>query len=152
MNVCEFLCERHVDFDLLPHPTTYTAQHMAQALHVPGGHVAKTVVLDADGENVLAVLPATDNIDLPRMADILHCESLRLVRESELSALFPDCERGAVPPFGSQCSMRTLVDRALTHDVHIVFEGNSHDESISMRYDDFERIENPQVVDFVYHQ
>jgi Ala-tRNA(Pro) deacylase len=148
MNVREFLQTESVPFEVLPHHNTYTAQHLAQTLDVPGDNVAKTVLLRVDNEFVLAVLPATHQVSLSMAADCLHAKSVELASEDELTVVFPDCELGVAPPFGKQYGVQTIVDRSLTEDEHIVFEGNSHSEAIYLRYQDYAKIEQPRVESF----
>lgn len=148
MNVQKFLSEGGRAFEVLKHPTTFTAQQVAQAVHVPGDEVAKTVVLKADGRYVMVVLPSTHQVDLAKARDVLQAGAVALADEGEFVRLFPDCEPGALPPFGSQYGQTTLVDESLTRDEQIVFEGNTHHEAIRMRYRDYEELERPQVADF----
>jgi Ala-tRNA(Pro) deacylase len=150
MNVDNFLSERNVAFDLIPHRDTYDAQRMAQVLHVAGREVAKTVLLRADGDYayVVAVLPATKHIDLAKAGKVLGGTKLELATEVEIAEHCPDCEFGVLPPFGSQYNMRTLVDESLTEDEEIYFEGNTHHESIRMKFADFRRLEEPLIASF----
>jgi Ala-tRNA(Pro) deacylase len=145
VNVESFLTNRNVPFDMLPHRTEYSASRTAQALHVPGANFAKTVVLDVDGRPVMAVLQATCSINLPNVQRELGAQDVHLMTEDRLKQLFPDCELGAVPPFGSQYNMETLVDDGLADDEHIVFDGNTHDRAVYMRYYDYANIEHPHV-------
>ena len=151
MNVQEFLQAESVPFEVLPHRSTYTAQHLAHTLDVPGDNVAKTVLLNVDDEFVLAVLPATHQVSLSMLKDCLHARSVKLATEEELERVFPDCERGVAPPFGTQYGLATIVDRSLTDDEHIVFEGNSHCEAIYLRYYDYAKIEHPRIESFTTH-
>lgn len=151
MDVKQFLTERGVAYDVIEHRSTYTAQQLAEAVHTRGDEVAKTVLLKADGKTVLAVLPSTHNIDLKKAKEAIGAGQIELASESEFGELLPDCEVGAVPPFGSSYGMQTLVAEPLTKDEEIVFEGNSHQEAIRMRYRDFATIEKPQVAAFSYH-
>ena len=150
MNVQQFLNERHVAFDVLAHRATYDAQRMAQAVDVPGREVAKTVLLRCPGghDYAVAVLPATRRIDFTRAAKALGGEMVELATEIEISRHCPDCEIGALPPFGSQYGMKTIVDKSLAEDEEIVFEGNTHEEAIRMKYTDFCRLEKPQIASF----
>jgi Ala-tRNA(Pro) deacylase len=150
MNVTEFLKERKVGFEMIPHRDTYDAQHLAQALHVPGREVAKTVLLSADHRYryIVAVLPATKTVDFTKASHLLGGSKLELATESEISQHCPDCELGALPPFGSQYGMRTIVDTSLAEDDEIVFEGNSHHEAVRMKFRDFLGVEQPLVGDF----
>lgn len=108
MIVSEYLKEKRVPFELIPHRETFDAQRMAQVLHVSGHEVAKTVLLKADRGfvYVVAVLPANRNIDLDRASQMLGGGKLELATESEISQHCPDCEVGALPPFGSQYDMK----------------------------------------------
>src|SRR5262245_60614540 len=136
MNVADFLTKQNVEFQVLPHPDTYDAQHLAQVLHIPGREVAKTVLLRANGGSkyLVAVLPATRHIDFAKASAALGGSSLQLATEVEISSHCPDCEIGVLPPFGSQYGMLTLVDENLTKDEQIVFEGNTHHDAIRMSF------------------
>jgi Ala-tRNA(Pro) deacylase len=150
MNVCKFLEERGVAFELLPHAAAFDAQHLAQVLHVPGREIAKTVLLRANHRfgYLVAVLPATKHIDFQQLSrQMCGCE-IELASESEIAEHCPDCEFGVLPPFGSQYMMRTVVDESLAEDPEIVFEGNTHEEAIRMRFQDFMRVEEPLILAF----
>src|SRR5437870_4672900 len=114
MRLDELLSNHHIAFQHLHHRPTYTANRMAQTLHVPGQEVAKTVLLRADGRYLLAVLPATYMIDLDQLRHDLDADDLEMASESEMDRVFPDCERGAIPPFGSMYHLETVVDESLT--------------------------------------
>ena len=147
MNISEFLDRNNIDFDILPHDETYEAQRMAQSVHESGHHVAKTVLLRLGADNyVVVVLPATRSVDFEAAQKAFGVEQVNLATEQEMSQHCPDCEVGALPPFGSQYTMKTVVDESLTNEDTIVFESNTHSESIRMKYTDFERLENPEVV------
>ena len=147
MNVQRFLNEHHVPFDILTHEPTYDAQHMAQAVHVPGREVAKTVLLRANHgyKYLVAVLPATSMIDFAKASRNLGDTELALATELEMADVCPDCEIGALPPFGSHYGLNTVVDESLAADETIVFEGNAHTEAIRMKFADFCDLEHPLV-------
>jgi len=146
MNVESYLKSCGVPFDMLPHRSEYTASRTAQALHVPGHIFAKTVVVQADDHPVMAVLPSTRWLNMDRLQQALGCRRVTLSPESEFQSLFPDCELGALPPFGSQYHMETIVDDGLAADEYIVFDGNTHDRAVSMRFSDYANIEHPRVM------
>ena len=145
MNVQDFLRQRVVEYDLISHRDTYDAQRMAATIHVSGHDVAKTVLLKADGgyAYIVAVLPADKTVDLARASELLGGSRLELATELDVSQHCPDCEVGALPPFGSQYGMKTLVDDSLVEAEQITFEGNTHHEAIRMKADDFREIEQP---------
>jgi Ala-tRNA(Pro) deacylase len=148
MNVQQFLEQRHIPFQMLNHRPTYAAQRLAQVVQVPGGEVAKAVLLRADDGFVLAVLAATRGVNVDRVQELVGADNVELASEAECGDCFPDCELGAVPPFGSKYGMRTLVDRSLSEDEEIVFEGNTHHEAIRMKFRDFMELEHPRLADF----
>jgi Ala-tRNA(Pro) deacylase len=148
MRLDEFLTSRQVPFTRLPHRAAYTANRVAQTLHVPGKEMAKTVLVRTGHGHVLAVLPATHRVDLERLRQDLGEEQVGLATEGEMERLFPDCERGTMPPFGSLYQLPTLVDESLAADEEIVFEGQNHEEAIRMTYRDYEAVEHPRVGHF----
>ena len=114
--------------------------------------MAKTVLLKSDTDYLLAVVPATHTIDLADARVLLRSDYLELASEEELAKRFPDCETGAVPPFGSQYGMTTLVDSSLAEAEEIVFEGNTHNEAVRMRFGDYFELEKPVVTQLSYHE
>ncbi len=131
----DFLRTHHVEFHVLTHPTAYTAQEEAAITHTPGREWAKTVVCFADETPVLAVLPAHHSVDLDRLRALAGASRLRLATEAEMVALYPGCEAGAMPPLGPMYGQRVFVDRALEHDVEVVFNAGTHVDAVRMRYD-----------------
>ena len=149
MNVLAFLTDRCIEFDVIPHRDTFDAQRLAQSLHVSGVEVAKTVLLKADRgyAHIVAVLPANRKVDLAKVSVALGGSKIELANENDLKAHCPDCEFGALPPFGTHYAMKTLVDTSFAHDGEITFEANSHHEAIRMKFDDFLRLESPLAAD-----
>jgi Ala-tRNA(Pro) deacylase len=148
MRLDDVLSSRHIPFERLHHRPAYTANRMAQMLHVPGREVAKTVLLRTDQGYVLAVLPATHQIDLTQMRQELGANSVEMATEAEMDRLFPDCERGAIPPFGSMYNLPTLVDESLAEDESITFEAQNHEEALRIAYRDFQEMEHPRMGHF----
>jgi Ala-tRNA(Pro) deacylase len=140
----DVLVSRRIPFQRLPHRRTYTANRMAQVLHVKGQEVAKTVLVKTDHGPMLAVLPATHHIDLEQFGEDLGGDHVELASEKEMERLFPDCECGAVPPFGSLYQVPTIMDDSLTVDETIVFDGGNHEHAIRMALRDYEAVEHPR--------
>jgi Ala-tRNA(Pro) deacylase len=134
-----------VPYTVLPHRPAFTAQEEAAAAHVPGRDWAKVVICVADGEPIQAVLAAPLVVNLDRLLVLAGASSIRLAREDELAGLFPDCETGAMPPFGPLYGQRVFVDVALAAEPDIVFNAGSHTEAIRMRYADFAAATKPIV-------
>jgi Ala-tRNA(Pro) deacylase len=152
MKIAELLELNECWYEHIPHQATYSAQRLAQELHVPGPEVAKTVLLRADSngehEFVVAVLPANKNIDFDRVAELINSKKVQLATELEIGTRCPDCEFGVLPPFGSRYGMKTIVDSALAQDEEIWFEGNSHIDAFRMKFNDFKRLEQPVIATF----
>jgi Ala-tRNA(Pro) deacylase len=146
--ISKYLDQHHARYSVLSHPTAYTAQEEAAAAHVPGREWAKTVVCVADGQPILAVLPAPFAVDLQRLRQTAHARSVRLAREHEFATLYQDCEPGAMPPLGPLYGQRVFVDQHLTTDREISFSAGSHDDAIRMSYREFERLAHPTVSEF----
>jgi Ala-tRNA(Pro) deacylase len=143
MSIRDFLQGRHVWFETLIHCPAPTATRRARSIRVSGRSVAKGVLIKVEGGDVLAVLPATHRIDLPRLARVLGAGEVRIATEDEVSSVFDDCERGALPPFGSLYGLKTVIDASLAGSCDFVFVANARHEGIRMRYRDYERIEAP---------
>jgi len=146
--VQEFLRKSNVPYTVFPHAPAFTAQEEAAVTHVPGRNWAKAVVCFADGEPIQAVVPADLEVNLEQLADLASAGDVRLADESELAWLYPDCELGAMPPFGPLYRQRVYVDQSLTGDEEIVFNAGTHSDAVCMRYADYEELTNPVVGSF----
>lgn len=133
------------DYEVLEHPQAFTAQEEAAATHVPGQNWAKTVVVKADDRYVLAVLPATRQLDLDALAEAVGAQAVALADEDEFDALYPDCEPGAMPPFGHLYQQTTVVDRSLAEDEYIVFHAGDHRTAVKLPYRVYQELESPEV-------
>ncbi|HYT67234.1 MAG TPA: YbaK/EbsC family protein [Vicinamibacterales bacterium] len=143
--VQEFLRRGNVAYSVFQHVPAFSAQEEAAVSHVPGRDWAKAVVCFADGEPIQAVVPADREVDLARLAVLARAGEVRLAFETELDWLYPDCERGAMPPFGPLYRQRVFVDESLAREEQIVFNGGTHEDAICMRYVDFEALAKPTI-------
>jgi Ala-tRNA(Pro) deacylase len=148
MTIHEFLREAHVPYSVVPHRLALTAQEEAAAAHVPGRDWAKVVVCVIDDEPVEAVVPAPSFVNLTQLLALAGGSSIRLANEAELRRLFPDCEVGAMPPFGPLYSQTVFVVAALASEPEIVFNAGTHRDAIAMRWNDFVKMVNPIVGKF----
>jgi Ala-tRNA(Pro) deacylase len=131
------------------HPRVVAAQRLAASVHVSGYRVAKSVLVEADGQRVMAVLPAADIVDPARLAAALGAQRVRILHESEFLDLFTECEPGAEPPFGALFGLPVVLDRRLAQARgSLVFRAGSHEEALEMKPEDFLRLERPRVADF----
>jgi Ala-tRNA(Pro) deacylase len=132
-----------VPYQEYPHPPTYSAAHLAQALHVTGHRVAKTVFLVAGNRPVAVVLPANSQVDPDRVATVLGSKDIRFASEGEIAAWFKGCKPGGVPPLRLRGEERILMDRSLAHFGQIVFPAGSPEVAVKVRFRDWYRMVRP---------
>jgi len=140
----EFLDSNGVKYITIPHRPAYTAMEIAESAHVPGKDMAKTVIVDVDGRLAMAVLPATKHVSVERLGRSMGAQHVGIAKEGEFRFDFPDCEVGAMPPFGNLFNMEVLVDPRLAEDEEIAFNAGTHSEVLRMAYKDFERLVHPR--------
>ena len=143
-----YLDENNVKYLTLRHSSAYTSQEIAAAAHVSGKELAKTVMINIDGKMAMAVLPASYQIDFDNLKEIFGTRNVSLASETEFMYRFPDCEVGAMPPFGNLYDMEVYVAESLSEDKEIAFNAGSHTELIRLSYADYERLVEPRVFKF----
>ena len=144
----KFLDDEKVKYVSITHSPAYTAQEVAQSAHVPGRIMAKTVIVDMDGEMAMVVLPATRKIILQDLREITGSDRLKLATEDAFRQKFPDCDTGAMPPFGNLYGMEVYAAESLGEAGELAFNAGTHTEVIKMAYSDFERLVSPKVMSF----
>ena len=142
----EFLDHEGIKYVTIRHSPAFTSQEIAASAHVRGRELAKTVVVKLDGRMALAVLPASVKVDLELLRRASGARLVELATEPDFINAFPECELGAMPPFGNLYRMPVYVDEQLSEDVEIAFNAGTHSELIRLAYDDFERLVRPTVV------
>ena len=142
----KFLDEHDVEYITISHSPAYTAQRIAELTHIPGKELAKTVIVKTDDEFAMAVLPASHRVDLDYLKRGVDAEEVEIASEAEFKSVFPDCEVGAMPPFGNLYDMDVYVAEQLRDDEEIAFNSGSHTELVRMSYKDFERLVAPKVI------
>ena len=143
--VREFLDSHRVKYVLLSHSPAFTAQEVAASAHVPGKDLAKTVMVKTDGRMAMAVVPASHKVNFDHLREVAGAKQVELADEQEFKDRFPDCDIGAMPPFGNLYGMDVFVSETLSRDKEIAFNAGSHTELIRLPYKDFERLVQPKV-------
>jgi len=146
-----FLRDAGAQFETHTHSPAYTAQEVAKVEHVPGITVAKVVMVMADGELAMMVLPAPYRLDTKKTAAVVGVRDVRLATEEEFSPAFPGLDVGAMPPFGDFCNVPTYVDESLAEDDYIVFQAATHTDAMRMKYADYARVAQPIIADIAVH-
>ena len=142
----EFLDSNKVKYISIQHSPAYTAQEIASVAHIPGKELAKSVIVNVDGKIAMAVLPASHRVDFKRLKEAIGAKEVKLAKEPEFEGTFPDCQLGAMPPFGNLYGVDVFADESLTEDEEFAFNACSHTELIRLAYRDFEELVKPQVM------
>ena len=142
------LDNRHIKYMAINHSPAYTAQEIASEAHIPGKEMAKTVMVKLDGKLAMTVIPANYQVDFDLLQEATGAKKVELAIEEEFKYTFPECEIGAMPPFGSLYNMETYVAESLADDEQICFNAGSHHELIKLAYKDYEEMVHPKVLKF----
>ena len=142
----EFLESQKTAYEIIQHSPAFTTQEVAAITHIRGKELAKTVILKLNGTLAMFVLPAGLRVDLDQLRRELDIPDVELATENEFRARFPDCETGAMPPFGMLYGMEVYVAEPLSHDREIAFCAGSHRELVRMKYLDFARLVAPKIL------
>ena len=141
----QMLDQHGIKYISINHSTAYTARETAASTFVPRREFAKTVIVDLDGEKVMAVLSASRHVDLEALRKLSHTNVARLATEDEFREMFSDCELGAMPPFGSLYGTRVFVDEMVTEVDDLCFNAGTHEQILRMEYLDYLKLEQPVI-------
>lgn len=144
----DLLDSNKIKYTTISHSPAYTAQQIAASAHIPGRELAKTVVIKLNGKMAMAVLPASHKVDFDLLKKATEAGKVELASEQEFKDMFPECEVGAMPPFGNLYGMDVFVAESLAEDDEIVFNACSHKELIRMTFKDYEKLAKPKVIKF----
>ncbi|WP_299577222.1 aminoacyl-tRNA deacylase [uncultured Sunxiuqinia sp.] len=144
----DYLDKNNIEYITIRHSLAFNAQQIAATTHIPGKELAKTVMVKIDGKMAMAVLPASYLVKLDVLKELIGAKKVELANEMEFKHLFPECEIGAMPPFGNLYDMEVFVAESLAEDEEIAFNAGTHVELIRMTYADFERLVQPVVLAF----
>jgi len=135
-----------IPYEIIPHAKAFTAGMAAAVERIARHQQAKVVMVSSKKGPVMAVLPADRKLDLRKLRSIIH-EPVALQSEAEFVPSFPDCQPGAMPPFGNLYGLPTCVDQHLADEDYIIFEAGTYTDAIKIRYGDYERAAKPLVAD-----
>ncbi len=145
----EFLDSQRVKYVSISHSRAFTAMEVAASAHVAGKELAKTVIVKVDGKMAMVVIPATSRVDFDILKRQIGAQHVELAAEREFRDKFPECELGAMPPFGNLYGMQLFVSESLAQEEELAFSAGSHNELIRLKYEDFERLTKPTMVNFL---
>ncbi len=142
--ITEFLDGSKARYVLLIHSPAFSAQEVAESVHLPGRFIAKTVIIKVDGRLAMAVVPATTDLNLRALRDQLGARHVELADETDFANRFRGCQLGAAPPFGRLFGIDTYVDEELAREESIVFNAGTHSHAISMAFNEYQRLAQPK--------
>ena len=148
----QVLDQQKIKYISINHSPAYTARETAASTFVPRREFAKTIIVDIDGEKVMAVVSASRHVSIEALRNLAHANEVRLASEDEFGELFPDCEVGAMPPFGSLYNMRVFVDEMVTEVDDLCFNAGSHEQILRMDCRDYLKLEQPAIGRFAIEE
>lgn len=152
-NIKQYLEEEGINFDIICHGETFTSNDEARAVGIESGHMAKTLVIKTGGGGeVLAVVPASERVDIHKLRDATNDNHARLATEQEMQEDHAEFELGAVPPLGELLGAPVLLDQRLEKADEVVFAGGTHKDSIKVSGEDFLKLTHPMIVDLVQEE
>lgn len=146
----EFLDSRQIKYLVISHSVAYTAQGIAALVHLSGKKLAKTVIVKIDGVLAMAVVPASMHVDLDLLRTAAGAGVVEVATEQEFKDAFPDCETGAMPPFGNLYDMPVYADASLAENEEITFNAGTHRELMRMGWRDLTRLVDAQIVNLTH--
>ena len=146
----EFLDSHNVKYLVISHSIAYTAQGIAALVHLSGKKLAKTVIVRMDGKLAMAVVPASFHVDVDLLRNAAGAQTVEVASEQEFKDAFPDCETGAMPPFGNLYGMPVYADASLGENEEITFNAGTHRELVRMAWADMVRLVNPKIVNLIH--
>lgn len=145
----QLLEDEKINYQIMQHSVAYTASEIAGVQHIPGKQMIKPVLIKADGQYVLCILPAVEWLDFDKLKKVLGSKELKLANEDEIAKLFPDYEVGAEPPFSDK--MKIYADKLLEQNDDVVFNAGTHTDMIKIKYKDFAKLAKPTIADIGKH-
>jgi Ala-tRNA(Pro) deacylase len=142
----EFLDSHKIKYVVISHSVAYTANGIAALTHIPGKELAKTVIVKIDNALAMVVISASQHVDLGLLKAATGAKAVELATEDEFKDRFPDCETGAMPPFGNLYGISVFADEGLSRDSEIAFNAGSHRELVRLAWEDFERLVQPKLM------
>jgi len=155
MPICErlknFLDSNGVKYITVVHSTAFTSQEIAASVHVKGKEFAKCVIVKSGTKFFMLVIPSDHRINFEKAKEALNVEDLKLASEDEFRSLFPDCELGAMPPFGNLYGVPVYAEEKIKLNDEISFNGGTHNDVVKMKTSDYIRLVNPVFVQISEH-
>lgn len=144
--LAEYLTSNHVQYKMIPHSEAYTASETSQVAHVSPRNLAKTVIVRTPEKMIMVVVESDHQLDLKKLRKAIHESHLDIAKETEFTDEFPDCEMGAMPPFGNLYGMEVFVSDVLAKDDRIAFNAGSHTELFEISFEDFKKLTKPKII------
>lgn len=146
-----FLDSNKAHYQTINHPIAFSALELSEITHIPGNHLAKSVIVKTPTKMLMCVVRANDVVDIELLKKALDQKDISLATEQEFAREFPDCEVGAMPPFGNLYEMDVYVSDDLAKDKEIFFNAGNHSEVIKLSYKEYNELVHPKIVRITAH-
>lgn len=146
-NFLAYLDKAKIKYKIVRHKTVYTAHDAAQTMRVKLGEIAKTLVIKADKIYLLAVLPASQRIDLGKLKKIVKAKKIEIAKEGVMKKIFK-IKPGAITPFGEIYKVPVYIDRAMLRAKKVIAGAGTFEESVVMTAKNFLKATKGVIVNF----
>ncbi len=148
MHFLKYLWANSVKFRVVGRIPAFLSQDIDSATHIPSRICAKTILMKADGQHWMVVVPADDSVDKQKLQKTLQVKHIDIVTEKDFESIIPDCDAEAIPPFGNVYGLSTIVDKSIAGKEEIAFNAISNTDFIVMKFKDYERLARPLIAEF----
>lgn len=140
------LQQQGVDYELVEHEPVYTSEQAANIRGLGLKNGAKSLLLKANDDFYMFVLPGDRKIDSKKIKTLLGVKDIRFATPTEVEEI-TGTQIGAVYPFGLIAEVVMYVDQSLAENEIIAFNPGVHDKSIIMKWTSYEEVTKAKLVD-----
>ncbi|OGI17194.1 MAG: hypothetical protein A3J63_04920 [Candidatus Moranbacteria bacterium RIFCSPHIGHO2_02_FULL_40_12b] len=155
--ITDYLNKNKYKYEIIEHRTTYTAWDTAQTEKVKPQEVAKALVMKADNDYLVALVPSNKNLDKKGLLKVINvwkkksggkaCKKIDFAKEAWMKKNLPG-KVGATPPFAGLINLGVYIDNALKKNKKIYLGSGEYTESVRVSVSQYLKIEKPVMGNF----
>lgn len=149
----KYLEKAGVSHDILEHKTVYTAIDVANTMGKKLGEIAKSLLVKADNDYFLVLLPADHNLDFKKLGTCIGAQTGKKIKVVKIpgekimeNAL--KIKAGALSAFGGIHGLPVIMDKKLAGVKKAVFSSGSFNHSVEMAAKEFVKLEDAFIGSF----
>lgn len=146
--ILDFFKQNNISVEILEHEPVFTSEQAAKIRGVSLHQGAKALLLKADGNFILIVLPGDKRLNTKKVKLLLGVKDLNFAKPEEVKEVM-GCEIGACYPFGNLINVKMIVDQNLSENEIISFNPGVHNKSIKIKWSDYFKSVKPTIVDVI---